>query len=92
MGPVEPGERLHRLDARERLVHVHRVQQRLVVAGLELVGQIRKRYGSSRILSAIWLLGKPLSDASVTFSPPYSCSPEKATIAWYGLLRSAGSR
>ena len=35
---VEARERLHRLDARERLVHVHRVQQRLVVAGLELVG------------------------------------------------------
>ena len=35
---VEPRQRLHRLDARERLVHVHRVQQRLVVAGLELVG------------------------------------------------------
>ena len=35
---VEPRERLHRLDARQRLVHVHRVQQRLVVAGLELVG------------------------------------------------------
>ena len=35
---VEPRERLHRLDAREQLVHVHRVQQRLVVAGLELVG------------------------------------------------------
>ena len=35
---VEARQRLHRLDARERLVHVHRVQQRLVVAGLELVG------------------------------------------------------
>ena len=33
-------------------------------------------------------LEKPLSDASLTFAPPYSCSPEKATIAWYGLLRS----
>ena len=31
--------------------------------------QIRKRYGSSWILSAISLLGKPLSDASVTFTP-----------------------
>ena len=35
---VQPRQRLHRLDAREHLVHVHRVQQRLVVAGLELVG------------------------------------------------------
>ena len=33
-------------------------------------------------------LAKPLSDASLTFAPPTSCSPEKATIAWYGLLRS----
>ena len=38
MRPVQPRERLHRLDAGQRLVHVHRVQQRLVVAGLELVG------------------------------------------------------
>ena len=35
---VQARERLHRLDAGEHLVHVHRVQQRLVVAGLELVG------------------------------------------------------
>src|SRR5665647_1154852 len=35
------------------------------------------------------LLENPFSDASLTFAPPYSCSPEKATIAWYGLLRSA---
>jgi hypothetical protein len=38
MRAVEARERLHRLGAREQLVHVHRVQQRLVVAGLELVG------------------------------------------------------
>ena len=35
---VEPRQRLHGLDAGERLVDVHRVQQRLVVAGLEFVG------------------------------------------------------
>ena len=35
---VEPRERLHRVHAAELLVHVHRVQQRLVEAGLELVG------------------------------------------------------
>ena len=34
----EVRERVHRLDARQNLVHVHRVQQRLIVAGLELVG------------------------------------------------------
>ena len=36
--PVQARQGLDRLDARKRLVHVHRVQQRLVVAGLELVG------------------------------------------------------
>ena len=35
---IEPRQGLHRLDAGKRLVHVHRVQQRLVVAGLEFVG------------------------------------------------------
>ena len=45
--------------------------------------------GPAWIFSSILLLGKPLSDASVTFAPPYSCSPEKATIALYGLLRLA---
>ena len=38
MRPVEARQRLHRLDARQNLVDVHGVQQRLVVAGLELVG------------------------------------------------------
>src|ERR1019366_4188757 len=34
---VEPRERLHCLDARERLVYVHRVQERFIVTSLELV-------------------------------------------------------
>ena len=38
MRPVEAGEGLHRLDAGQRLIDVHRVQQRFVVPGLELVG------------------------------------------------------
>ena len=38
VGAVEPREGLHGLDAREPLVHVHRVQQRLVEAGLVLLG------------------------------------------------------
>ena len=38
MRPVEAGEGLHRLDVGQRLVHVHRMQQRFVVPGLELVG------------------------------------------------------
>ena len=38
MRPVEARQGLHRFDAGEGLVDVHRVQQRLVVPGLELVG------------------------------------------------------
>ena len=38
VGAVEAGEGLHGLDAGEHLVDVHGVQERLVVAGLELVG------------------------------------------------------
>jgi hypothetical protein len=45
MGPVQPGQGLHGLDARQRLVHVHGVQQRLVVAGLELVGADQEAVG-----------------------------------------------
>jgi hypothetical protein len=35
---VQARQRLHRLDAAQLLVHVHAAQQRLVEAGLELVG------------------------------------------------------
>ena len=35
---IEPRQGLHRLDARELLVHVHGVQQGFVVPGLELLG------------------------------------------------------
>ena len=42
MRAVEPRQRLHRVDAAELLVHVHRVQQRLIEAGLELVGDDQK--------------------------------------------------
>ena len=35
---VQARERLHRVDTPELLVHVHRVEQRLIEAGLELVG------------------------------------------------------
>ena len=79
---VQARERLHRLDAGQRLVHVHRVQQRLVVAGLELVGADQEAVRVLLNLVGDLARGKPLSDASVTFTPPYSCSPENATIAW----------
>ena len=35
---VQPRQRLHGLNARQPLVHVHRVQERLVEAGLVLLG------------------------------------------------------
>jgi hypothetical protein len=54
---VQARERLHGLDAGERLVHVHRVQQRLVVAGLELVGADQEAVRVFLILSAMSLLG-----------------------------------
>ncbi len=38
VGAVEAGEGLHGLDARQPLIHVHAAEQRLVEAGLELVG------------------------------------------------------
>jgi hypothetical protein len=83
VGAVEPRQRLHRLDADSGLSTYDRVQQWLVVAGLEFVGTNQK---SVRV--GLWILrsnivtGEPLSDASLTLLPPYSCSPEKATIAW----------
>ncbi|MDE0464383.1 MAG: hypothetical protein OXH93_18330 [Caldilineaceae bacterium] len=45
--PVETGKRLHRLDARQRLVHVHRVQQRLIVTGLKLACADQEAIGIS---------------------------------------------
>ena len=38
VGAVQAAQRLHRLDAGQALVHIHAAQQRLVKAGLELVG------------------------------------------------------
>ena len=45
MSAVEPGKRLHRLDAGQPLIDVHRVHQRLVVAGLKLVGADQQAIG-----------------------------------------------
>ena len=81
MRPVQPRQRLNRLDARERLVDIHRVQQRLVVAGLELVGADQEPVGVLLDLIGDVLRWKPVELASVTLAPPNSCSPEKATIA-----------
>ena len=56
---VEPRERLHGREPDERLVHVHRVQQRLVEAGLELLGDDQHLVvGPSRTRSAVCALGE----------------------------------
>ncbi len=75
------------------LVDVHRVQQWLVVTGLELVGADQE---------AVWVFAELRRDVvagesvqrrlSRPFARRTSCSPENATIALYGLLRSEGSR
>jgi len=40
--PVQARQRLHGLDAAEHPVHIHRVQERFIVAGLEFVGADQK--------------------------------------------------
>src|SRR5664279_6082262 len=37
MNPIQARQRLHRLNVSQALVHIHRVEQRLVEAGLVLV-------------------------------------------------------
>ena len=54
---VQARQCLYRLDAREQLVHVHGVEQRLVVAGLELVGADQESVRVFLNPSAIELLG-----------------------------------
>ena len=80
---VQPRERLHGLHAGEPLVHVHRVQQRLVEAGLVLLGDQQQL-----VLVACELLGQLLLlDALVHADLGESwrrrsgsiTSPEKAT-------------
>ena len=58
--PVEAREGLDRGEPDERLVHEHRVQERLVVPGLELLGHDRgRRTRARRSAAAVWLSGKP---------------------------------
>ena len=52
MGAVQARECLHRFDARKDLVHVHCVEERLVVAGLELVGANQEPVGV--FTKALW--------------------------------------
>ena len=80
--PVEPRQGLDRLDPGERLVDVHGVEQRLVVAGLELV---RADEEAVRIL--LERLGDLVRRETVQrglahlLPAVFVLSPEKATIA-----------
>ena len=58
---VEAGERLHRLDAVEALVDVHRLKQRLVEAGLVLLG-----YEQDLVVGR----GEPLGERRLADRPP----------------------
>ena len=64
MDPVEAREGLDRGQPDQRLVHVHRVQQRLVEAGLELLGD-----DQDAVLGARELLGRAGSRESRSCSP-----------------------
>jgi hypothetical protein len=77
---IQARQRLDCFNTGEWFIHVHRMQKRLVVTGLELVGADQE---------AIWVflnhfgdltVGRPLSGASLIFAAPNSCSPENATI------------
>ncbi len=85
--PVEARQRLHRLDAGERLVHVHRVQQRLVVAGLELV-RADQESGTDPpgILSAILFDGKPFSLGLADLRPAVLMLPGEGHDGLVGAL------
>ena len=90
-GPVEPGKGLDGLDAPQGLVHVHGVQEGLVVARLELVGADEDSVGVlPDHLRNLVLDGNPFMDASLTRFPLWSRSPEKAIMARKGSPFSAG--
>jgi hypothetical protein len=85
MRPVQPRQRLHRLDARKTLVHVHAAEERLVEARLELVRDEKDAVVGSLNASRI---SRPLRpgfstrDCSVNGSGDVSrssTSPENAT-------------
>jgi hypothetical protein len=55
---VQAGERLHRRQPDQRFVHVHRVEQRLVEAGLEFLGDDQDAViGTAELLGGTWLPG-----------------------------------
>ena len=89
---VEARQGLHRLDAGQRLVHVHGVQQRLSVASLAFVRAHQEAVGI--LLEPLGDLRRerPFSDASVTLASPYSCSELRYFLVPAGitLLMTAG--
>ena len=89
MRAVEPRQRLHGVHAAELLVHVHRVQQRLIEPSLELVGDDQETvFGPLEGLGGL-RLRKTVHPGSVYDRPPSSTVPEKATSALKGYPRSA---
>ena len=77
---VEARERLHRVHATQLLVHVDRVEQRLVEASLELVGDDQEAVlGAFEDLRRLRLGGKPFIPNSMYECPPSWTVPEKAT-------------
>ena len=86
MRAVQPRQRLHGLDAGQPLVDVHAAQQRLIEAGLELVGhqQDLVLVGLEGLADVAALAGSGSASgcASVNGSGPDSVSltsPENAT-------------
>ena len=76
MSAIEARECLHRLAARKDFVHIHCVEEWLVVAGLKFIRHDEK---------TVWVFlnqfldlraGKPFIAASSIGLPPTSCSPE----------------
>ncbi len=89
MDAVQARQRLHRVHAAELLVHVHRVQQRLVKAGLEFFGRDKEPVLRSLEGLGSLFLGDPIHAGLGVRLPPSWTVPEKATSALKGYPLSA---
>ena len=65
MDAVQPRQRLHRRQPDQHLVHVHRLKQRLVEPGLELLGHDQHPVVRPANSSAVRDSGKPFMSASI---------------------------
>ena len=94
-GAVQPRQSLYCIHPAKLLVHVHRVQERLIEAGLELVGHDQEPVlvpleGIGGLRVADLLSGEPFMPASVYSMPLYFTVPEKATKVLNGCPSSSG--